>query len=149
MDKYDEYKYFGEQALYQSQRRQNSSQIYLTVNTAIFGVMALLVKDSGLHGWNLVLANIPLFVVGLLASIVWITLIIRFKKTISWHYEQLRAMEKVIEGSYKFYTKEWESFLQQQKSSFSDLEAAMPKIFIGLYLVYAIGMILAAKFEVL
>ncbi len=149
MDKYDEYKYFGEQTLHQSQRRQSFSQIYLTVNTGIFGITALLVKDSGLHGWNLVLASLPLFVVGLLACTIWVIIIIRFKKIISWYYEQLRAMEKGIKGSYKFYTKEWESFSQKPKSSFSDLEATMPKIFIGLYLVYALGMTLAAKFGLL
>ena len=149
MDKYDEYKYFGEHILHQSQRRQNFSQIYLTVNTAIFGIMALLVKDSGLHSLNLVLANLPLFVVGLLACVVWVMTIIRFKKIIGWYYEQLRAMETGIKGSYKFYTREWNLFSQKPKSSFSDLEAVMPKIFIGLYLVYAVGMILAAKFGVL
>ncbi len=145
MDKFEEYKYFGERAFHQSQRRQNSSQIYLTVNTAIFGIMALLIKDSGLHSWGLVLANLPLFIVGLLACTVWITIISRFKKLIGWHYEQLREMEKIIKGSYKFYTKEWNEFSHPDKekshSSFSNLETAMPKLFIGLYLIYAIGMV--------
>jgi hypothetical protein len=149
MDKFEEYKLFGERTLYHSQRRQNSSQIYLTVNTAIFGIMALLIKDSGIHGWSLVLANLPLFVVGLLACTVWLTIIVRFKKLIGWYYEQLREMEKGIKGSYKFYTKEWTSFLQKSKTGFSDLEAFMPKIFIGLYLVYVLGMILAVNFGLL
>lgn len=149
MNKFDEYKYFSDQTLHQSQRRQNFSQIYLTVNTAIFGIMALLIKDSGLHGWNLVLASLPLFVVGLLACIIWVTIIIRLKKIVGWYYEQLRTMEKGIKGSYKFYTKEWISFSHKPKSSFSDLEVVMPKIFIGLYLVYALGMILAARFGIL
>ena len=146
MDKFEEYKLFSDRTLQHSQRRQNASQIYLTVNTAIFSVMALLIRDSGLRGWNLVLASIPLFLVGLLASAVWIMIIARFKKLIGWYYEQLREMEEEIKGSYKFYTKEWISFSQKSRTSFSDLEAFMPKIFIGLYLIYAIGMILAVKY---
>jgi hypothetical protein len=149
MDKFEEYKYFGERALQQSLRRQNTSQIYLTVNTAIFGIMALLIKDSGLQGWNLVLANLPLFIVGLLVSAIWLTIIIKFKKHIGWYYEQLCKMEQEIEGSYQFFSKESNAATQKSKTSFSDLEAYMPKIFIGLYLVYAIGMMLAVKLGVL
>ena len=109
--------------------------------------MALLIKDSGLRGWNLVLANLPLFVVGLLACTVWITIISKFKKLIGWYYEQLREMEKSLKGSFKFYTKEWNEFSNPNKekshSSFSNLEAAMPKLFIGLYLIYAAGIVTA------
>lgn len=147
MDKFEEYKYLGDRALQQSQRRQNASQIYLTLNTAIFGVMALLIKDSGLTQWGLLLATLPLFIVGLIACVTWITIISRFKKLIGWHYEQLREIEKSIKGSYKFFTKEWNEFsdLDREKkhSSFSNLESIMPKLFIGLYLVYATGMITA------
>jgi hypothetical protein len=149
MDKYDEYKYFGELVLQQSQRRQNASQAYLTVNTAIFGIMMLLLKDSGLHGWILLIANLPLFLVGFMACMVWLTIIARYKQVIGWYYEQLRNMENELTGSFKFYTKEWISFYERSRSSFSDLEAFMPKIFIGLYIAYMTGMILAVKYDLL
>ena len=66
MDKFDEYKFFTERVQHRSERRQQASQIYLTVNTAIFGVIALLIKDSGLHGWSLMIGVFPLFCVGIL-----------------------------------------------------------------------------------
>lgn len=153
MDKFEEYKYLGERALNQSQRRQNANQIYLTLNTAIFGVMALLIKDSGLKQWVLLLANFPLFIVGLIACTTWLTIISRFKILIGWHYEQLREIEKNLKGSHKFFTKEWNKFSNPQKekthNSFSNLESIMPKLFIGLYLVYFTGMIIAVAFGLL
>ncbi|MBN8655465.1 MAG: hypothetical protein J0M11_06990 [Anaerolineae bacterium] len=144
MNRFDEYKYFGDRALYQSQRRQNASQLFLTVNTAIFGAIALLTRDSGLHGWVLVISIAPLFAVGVSACIIWISIISRFKKIIGWYYQQLREMENDIKGSYKFFTKEWSAFSKLDKrkvqTTFSDLETFMPMIFIGLYLIYGIGL---------
>lgn len=147
MDKFDEYKFFTERVQHRSERRQQASQIYLTVNTAIFGIIALLIKDSGLHGWNLVIAILPLFSVGILVCLIWSKIIFEFKRIIGWQYEKLREMEKNIKGSSKMHTKEWEEIYTTTKSkgafSFSDLEARMPSIFVSLYIVYAIGLIIA------
>ncbi len=147
MDKFDEYKFFTERVQYRSQRRQQASQIYLTVNTAIFGIIALLIKDSGLTGWNLAISTLPLFLVGILVCFTWSRIIKEFSNLIGWQYEKLRELEKQIKGSFKMHTKEWDEFYKPIKSrkgfSFSDLEAQMPAIFIGLYLVYAFGMIVA------
>lgn len=149
MDKFDEYKFFTERVQHRSERRQNASQLYLTINTAIFGIVALLLKDSGLHGWNLAIATLPLFVVGVLVCVVWMRIIFEFKKVIGWHYDQLREMEKHIEGSFHMHIKEWEKFFKPARNkkgfSFSDLEAWMPSIFIGIYIIYAIGMIIAVE----
>ena len=146
MDKFDEYKFFTERVQHRSERRQQASQIYLTVNTAIFGLIALLIKDSGLKGWNLLIGILPLFLVGVIVCLTWARIISEFKRLIGWQYEQLREMEKHIKSLYKMHTKEWEEFYKPVNSksrfSFSDLESRMPSIFIGLYIVYAIGLII-------
>jgi hypothetical protein len=153
MDKFDEYKYFTERAQHRSERRQQASQIYLTVNTAIFGLIALLIKDSGLKGWSLVVAVLPLFLVGVFICLTWSKIISEFKRIIGWQYEQLRDMEKHIKNSYKMHTKEWEEFYQPIESkgnfSFSNLESRLPSIFIGLYIVYAVGISIATTLGVL
>lgn len=147
MDKFDEYKFFTERVQHRSERRQQASQIYLTVNTAIFGVIALLIKDSGLTGWNLATTILPLFLVGVLICLTWFRIISEFGRFISWQYEQLREMESHIKGSYKMHTKEWDEFYKPNKSkigfSFSNLESRMPIMFVSLYILYAIGIIVA------
>lgn len=153
MDKFDEYKFFTERVQYRSQRRQQASQIYLTINTAIFGIIALLIKDSGLSGWILVIATLPLFFVGILVCITWSRVIREFSNIIGWQYEKLREMEKHITGSFKMHTREWEEFYRPVKSksgfSFSNLEAQMPSYFLGLYIIYAIGTLVAASIGLL
>jgi len=147
MDKFDEYKFFTERVQHRSQRRQQASQIYLSVNTAIFGIIALLIKDSGLSGWSLAIATAPLFFVGVLVCTTWSRIIREFSRLIGWQYEQLREMENHIKGSFKMHTKEWEEFYGLNKSkksfSFSSLESQMPSIFIILYVIYALGIIVA------
>lgn len=153
MDKFDEYKFFTERVQHRSQRRQQASQIYLTVNTAVFGIIALLIKDSGLTGWGLAIATLPLFFVGVLACITWSRIIREFSKLIGWQYEQLREMEKHIKGSFKMHNREWDEFYKPAQSkkgfSFSNLEAQMPSIFVILYVIYGIGMVTAILLRLL
>ncbi len=154
MDKFDEYKFFTERTQHRSERRQQASQIYLTVNTAIFGLIALLIKDSGLRGWNLLIGAFPLFLVGVFVCLTWSRIISEFKRIIGWQYEQLREMEKNMKSSYKMHTKEWEVFYQpineaKHRFSFSKLELRLPSIFIGLYIVYSVGITIAIALGVL
>jgi hypothetical protein len=148
MDKFDEYKFFAESTQYLSERRQAATQTYLTVNTAIFVVLAFLVKDAGLQGWALVLVSGPLFLVGGLACSIWHHIISQYKKLIGWRYDQLTAMEQAIEGSYQMYLKEWTDFYEprqgQERFGFSIREILLPRLFLGLYLFYFVGLIVAA-----
>jgi hypothetical protein len=148
MDKFEEYKLFAEDAQKLSERRQNTSKTYVTVNAAIFAVLALLIKDVGFRGWTLVLTALPLFLTGVLTSIVWQKIIIQHKMLIGWRYDQLKEMEKVIAGSYQMYTKEWEDFFKprqgKERFSFSLLEIWLPRLFLALYFIYGIGLVIAA-----
>jgi len=147
MDKFDEYKFFTERIQHRSDRRQQASQIYLTVNTAIFGLIALLIKDSGLKGWSLLIGILPLFFVGVFVCLSWVRIISEFERLIGWQYEQLREMEKHIRSLYKMHTKEWDEFYKpissRKRFSFSHLESRMPSVFMGLYIVYGLGIVIA------
>ncbi len=148
MDKFEEFKFFAGDAQRLSERRQNTSQTYVTVNAAIFAVLALLIKDVGLRGWTLVLTALPLFLTGVLLCIIWQKIIIQHKALIAWRYDQLKEMEKAIAGSYQMYTKEWEDFFKPQQGkerfSFSLLEIWLPRLFLFLYSIYGIGLVIAA-----
>lgn len=148
MEKYDEYKFFAESTQYLSERRQAATKTYLSVNTAIFAVFALLVKDGGLRGANLIVVSLPLFLVGLLACWIWYKIIVQYKGLIGWRYDQLMAMEKGMKECHGMYTKEWEEHFKpikgKEKFGFSRLEAWLPILFAGLYIIYGIGLIISS-----
>ncbi len=149
MEKFDEYKLLYERTEKYSERRQTTSQTYLTINTAIFGAIAFLVKDSGLVGWSLIIAISPLFIVGGLICIIWLSIILNLEKLLSWQYKQLRELEKVIQGDLNIFTKENNEFFDpgkgKKKFSFSLLEAWLPGILIAVYLFYLTGMLIEAS----
>jgi len=147
MDKFDEYKFFGERTQLLSERRQTATQTYLTVNTAIFAVLALLIKDIGFRGWGLVMVSLPLFLVGVLACIVWYMIIVQYKQLIGWHYEQLREIERTLSESHRIFQKEWKEFFSprqgKERFGFSRLEVWLPRMFLGLYTIYGMGLVVA------
>jgi hypothetical protein len=147
MDKLDEYKLFSKRNLYLSERRQAATQTYLTVNTGIFAVLTLLIKDVGFRGWGLVIVSLPLFLVGALACIVWYMIIIQYKQLIGWHYEQLREVEQTLSESHGIFQKEWKNFFSprqgKERFGFSRLEVWLPRMFLSLYTIYGAGLVLA------
>lgn len=144
---FDEYKLFVDSTQHLSERRQAATQTYLSVNTAVFAILALLVKEAGLKGWYLVGVSFPLFLVGVLACLIWYNIITQYKALIGWRYDQLMAMERGMSGSYQLYVKEWEEFFrpkqEKEKFGFSRLEVWLPRLFLALYLMYATALILA------
>ena len=139
-----EYELFSERILRLSERRQLVSQTYLAVNTAIFGVLAFLLTGTGFRGWRSVLASLPLFLVGALACLIWHKIIAQFKEIIGWHYEQLREMEQAFPESRKIYSNEWEEFFRprqgKERFGFSRLEIWLPRLLLGLYVVYGVAL---------
>ena len=148
MDRFEEYKFFSDGTQQLAERRQTATEVYLSVNTAIFALIAFLLKDAGLEGRLLALLTLPLFAVGVFACFVWYKLIYRYKCLIGWRYEQLMAMEKVLPDSYQMYSKEKEQFFTTQKGKekfgFSRLEMWLPQVILALYIVYG-GAFMVAK----
>jgi hypothetical protein len=151
-NKFDEYKFFAESTNTLSERRQAATQTYLTVNTAIFGVIAFLVKDAQLVDWNLLFGILPLVAVGVVACIIWLKIILQYKKLINWRYDQLMTIENDLcaQGAYGFYLKEYEDLFKRQqgkeKFGFSRWERLLPILILVLYAYGLIGVTLIAAF---
>jgi hypothetical protein len=147
MEKFDEYKFFAESTQYLSERRQAATQTYLTVNSAIFAVLAFLVKDAGFRGGGLVLVSLPLFLVGGLTCLIWYRIITQYKVLVRWRYDQLMEMERAIPECHQMYLKEGEDFFQpwqgKERFGFSRLEIWLPRLFLGLYIIYGVGLVVA------
>jgi hypothetical protein len=148
MDRFEEYKLLYQRTEKLSERRQATSQTYLTINTAIFGAIAFLVRDSGLTGWILIQAIGPLFIVGTLICIIWLNIILNLENVLNWQYGQLRELEGKMRGSVQIFTRENREIFEARKGrkrfSFTMLEAWLPRILGALYLGYFIAMALAA-----
>jgi hypothetical protein len=142
VDKFEEYKLLIERAEKLSERRQTTSQIYLTVNTAIFGVIAFLIKDSGLQDKGLFWGLLPIAMIGIIICVIWLNIIVRMEKVLGWQYKHLREMEKKLKGSDKLFTEENKALYQQNKKrrrfSFSLLEAWLPSLLIFVYVVFGV-----------
>jgi hypothetical protein len=150
VDKFEEYKLLNERAQKLSERRQTTTQTYLTINTAIFGAAAFLVKDSGLHGWALVLITLPLFTVGILACAIWLGIANKLEKFLDWQYDRLREMEQAIPGNSMILTRENQEFYEpvpgKKRFSFTLQEAWLPRLLIILFTLYAAALIFSAIF---
>ncbi len=148
MDKFEEYKLLTERAQKLSERRQTTTQTYLTINTAIFGGVAFLVTGSGLHGWALTLIVLPLFAVGIIACSIWLGIAKKLEKFLDWQYDRLRDMEAEIPGNSMILTRENKEFFEpaagHKKFSFTLQEAWLPRLMMILFGLYAAGMILGA-----
>ena len=145
-DKYDEYKFFVGNTQHLDDRRQGATQMFLSVNTAIFALVGFLIQDAGVQGQSLTVLVAPLFVLGVLACVLWVSMINRFKRLIGWRYEQLMTMERAIPQSYQMYLKEWETTFAADASrkifGFSLLDW-LPRAILALWAVYGAAFLLA------
>jgi hypothetical protein len=150
MDLFEEYKLLNERTQKLSERRQITGQTYLTIVTAIFGASAFLITDSGLHGWALVLAAIPMFCIGILACSLWLSIMTKMEIFLDWQYDRLREMEQGMPGSFMVLTKENERFYEpkkdQKKFSFTLQEAWLPRLLIILFGVYGAALVVCVVF---
>jgi ABC-type dipeptide/oligopeptide/nickel transport system permease component len=148
MEKFEENKLLNERAQKLSERRQSTSQTYLTIITAIFGASAFLITDSALHYVALVLAAIPMFCIGILVCILWLNIMTKLEIFLDWQYDRLREMEKDLLGSFMILTNENKRFYEPKKNekrfSFTLQEALLPRLLMILFGLYAIGLIVSA-----
>ena len=146
-DKYDEYKFYVDNTQHLDDRRAALTQMFLGVNTAIFALVGFLLKDAGLQGQLLAFMIAPLFIVGILVCLLWISSINRFRRLISWRYDQLIAMERALPESHQMYLKEWElMFAKEARKKILGLSLLdwLPRVLLAMWLVYG-GAFLVAR----
>ncbi|QNT70755.1 RipA family octameric membrane protein [Defluviicoccus vanus] len=98
VERFDEYTYFADSTQTLADRRQSATQVFIGVNTSIFGLIGFLLNDAGLSRLQDLVA-LPLFVVGVLICLVWDRMISHYRALIAWRFEQLRNMENELNGS--------------------------------------------------
>lgn len=137
MGLFEEYTFYVDHTQRLSERRQTATQTFLTINTAIFTILAFLFKDAGFQARQLVPVSLPLFVAGLLVCWLWRRILLQYKELIGWRYKQLRAIEQQLPDSYRMLSKEWDEYYKPRDGkpgfNFTNLEQQLPVMFSGLY----------------
>ena len=151
--KFDEYKMFIDDTARFTERRQNASNLYVTVNSLLLTAIAFIVKDAIFEeAWTFLL-TIPIVVAGIFVSFWWKQLLHRYRLLGRLRFRVLREMENSpdLAGIEKMYHREDELYprnpdgtvMQGEGLNFSDLESKLPVMFITLYSIALIGVLLA------
>jgi hypothetical protein len=150
-DKFDEYKLFVEDTARFSERRQTVNNIYVAVNSIILSAIALLVKDVGAKSSWRALIVLPVLVAGIVICLQWKRIILKYKRLVGFRVEELRAMEELqrMRHSHRMYhaedalypRDEQGELIPRQGLNFSDREQWLPRIFIGLYALFLVGIV--------
>lgn len=117
-----------------SARRQAANSFFLTVNTAVVGLVSYVGNAFG--DWNWVVS-----VSGLVLCIVWVRLVHAYKNLNAIKFNVICDIEKSLPIAP--YTVEWEA-LKQRKGwtgylPISNIETIVPIVFGGLHLLVLIG----------
>jgi hypothetical protein len=141
--KFEEYKMFIEDTARFTERRQNASNLYVTINSLILTAIVFVFKDLGADPFAWLLLLIPVVAAGITVSLWWGQLIWKYKVLVGFRINMLRKMEKSsdLAGIERMYHAEDELYPRDEqgnmikgvKLNFSDLEARLPILFIILY----------------
>ena len=141
--KFDEYKTFIEDTARFTERRQNASNLYVTVNSLLLTAMVFAVKDTNANDVWVLWLSLPVVIAGVFVSFWWHQLIFKYKELVRLRIRALRKMENSdqLTGIEKMYHLEDElypinvdgSIRKGEGLNFSDLEAKLPILFGVLY----------------
>ena len=143
--KFEEYKMFIEDTARFTERRQDASNLYVTINSLILTAIVFVVKDLGANPLSRLLLLLPVITAGIFVSLWWRQLIIKYKELVGFRINMLRKMEEKedLKETEKMYHAEDELYprdaqgnmIKGVKLNFSDLEARLPTLFIILYIL--------------
>jgi len=161
IDKFEEYRFFAESTAKLSDRRQLTTQVWVTLHTLLFAALGYLMNanvgsgaESGAAaasggGWVLVLSAFgPLLLLGLFSCAIWRKMLLSYRALIGWRYDQLMEMERSpqLEGLHEFFSREYEEFFgpdsKRPRIGFTRLEALLPTVLIFVYLAFGVVAIL-------
>ena len=148
--KFNEYKMFVDDTARFTDRRQNVSNLYVTVNSLILTAIAFLVKDANLQQIWVLFFSIPLIVAGHYVSSWWKQLLNKYKLLNRLRFDILWEMEEddELNGIKQVYHRESEELYPRDEQgniidgkglNFSDLENKLPDLFIKLYIYAAVA----------
>jgi hypothetical protein len=130
-------------------RRQSTTSFYLSVNTGIFAIIGLLLKDSRLAGSWLAGSILLLLCAGFIACWIWRSLLRQYEILLDWWYARLRELEASMPDSARLVTREYQDLYMTAKDRKPSQRIGMTKrelglnwIFTALYAVFVIGVAL-------
>jgi hypothetical protein len=124
-----EYSLFLGQVGKLAERRQAVTGIYLSVNTAILGVIAFLMKDVQMMAWGKYLAVLLLLFAGIVICDLWRRLIQRYTDLLKWWFQQLRELEKKLPESSKLLNAEYNALYTKNHIGLARYENRLTWIF--------------------
>jgi len=155
--RFEEYQRLIDDTARITDRRQNTSNIYVTVNSLLLAAIGLLMKDLGISGTWILLLPLPLVIAGIAVSLWWYQLIRQYKALIKLRIDTLRMLERQPEmaGAVKIYHVEDQLYPRDASGNlipgkglnFSDLEARLPWLFMLLYSVLGFGILTAFSWQ--
>ena len=141
--KFDEYKMFIEDTARFTERRQNTSNLYITINSLVLTAIVFVVKDLEADPLSRLLLLLPVMAAGIIVSLWWRQLIRKYKELVGLRINMLRKMEDSsdLAGIERMYHAEDVLYPRDAQGNmikgvmlnFSDLEARLPLLFIVLY----------------
>jgi hypothetical protein len=139
----EEYKLFVEDTARFSERRQTITNTYISVNSAIAGLLVFLVKDSGLTSWLVPVSIVALIGSGLVICQYWEELILKYKVLVRFRIKLLHEMEDRLPDLIGVYHREDDLYKPTAGNplNISDLEVQLPVLFRRLYIALAVILI--------
>lgn len=141
--KFEEYKLFIEDTARFTERRQNTSNLYVTINSLVLTAIMFVGNDLEADSISRLLLLLPVIVAGIAVSLWWRQLIKKYKELVGFRITRLREMEDHVdlEGIERMYHAEDELYPRNAQGkmvkgvrlNFSDLEARLPTLFVILY----------------
>ena len=158
-NKFDEYKFLVEDTAKMTDRRQNISNLYTTINSILLAAIAIFFTESSLPNLVIIAGSIAIMIAGVAIAIAWKLAIKHYRDLVSIRFDILYKMEEHPEmsESEKVYHKESEKLYPRDedgnpinnKGLFSNVETRLPDIFIWLYIMLTITIVLAVVFGII
>ena len=139
----DDYQRVIDQVKSLTENRQAVTSTYLSVNTAIIGAIAFLLKDSQIPGTAQGIAILVLMGSGVVVCDLWRRLLNQYGSLLGWWYEQLRKLEETQPDSARLYTREYTELYQHAKNrpriGLSSYQTGLTWIFTAIYIVFGLA----------
>jgi hypothetical protein len=126
-------------------RRPGVTATYLSVNTAIVGIITFVVTTTQLAQWGKTIISFGLLIAGMIACTFWRRLILQHNRLLDWWYTKIRVMEETLPESSMLITKEYRELYAPAEGKpvigMAKYELRLPWFFISLYVVFAVIMV--------
>lgn len=132
-------------------RRQITTTFYLSVNTGIAAAVGLIINNNQLSGWWLIGALLLLIVTGVIACIIWRSLLLQYQVMLDWWYTQVRDLEAMTPESTRLFSREYQELILDDKDNGSKSKAkigltsrelALNWVFLSVYFALGVSIVI-------